>query len=99
MALTFPSSPSVNDTYTEGGRTWRWNGTTWKVVTGSIVAGAVGASELASSAVTTVKIADLGVTTAKIADGSVTSAKMAAGTGGGLNTGAEGALMIMDIGA
>lgn len=29
MALDFPASPSVNDTYTSGGRTWRWNGTAW----------------------------------------------------------------------
>lgn len=29
MAIDFPSSPSVGDTYTSGGRTFRWNGTTW----------------------------------------------------------------------
>ena len=31
MALDFPASPSVNDTYTSGGRTWVWDGTTWKI--------------------------------------------------------------------
>jgi hypothetical protein len=31
-ALNFPSSPSVNDTYTANGRTWRWNGTSWVTV-------------------------------------------------------------------
>jgi len=28
-ALNFPSSPSVDDTYTSGGHTWVWNGTVW----------------------------------------------------------------------
>jgi hypothetical protein len=30
-AIDFPNSPSVNDTYTDAGTTWIWNGTTWKV--------------------------------------------------------------------
>lgn len=29
MAIDFPNSPSVGDTFTSGGRTFRWNGTTW----------------------------------------------------------------------
>ena len=28
-ALDFPSSPAVNDTYTAGGKTWLYNGTSW----------------------------------------------------------------------
>lgn len=40
----------------------------------------IGASQLGSNAVTTVKIADSNVTTAKIADSAVTSAKIADGT-------------------
>jgi hypothetical protein len=34
MALDFPTSPSVNDLYTESGRTWRWNGTGWAMLPG-----------------------------------------------------------------
>lgn len=30
MAISFPSSPAVNDTFTTGGRTWYWTGTAWK---------------------------------------------------------------------
>ena len=29
MAINFPHSPSVNETYTVGGKTWRWDGTSW----------------------------------------------------------------------
>jgi len=51
MALTFPASPSVNDLYVEGGRTWKWNGSTWKVVTGAIAAESVGTAEIANGAI------------------------------------------------
>lgn len=30
MAIDFPNSPTTGDTYTTGGRTWQWDGTTWK---------------------------------------------------------------------
>jgi hypothetical protein len=31
MALNFPNSPSLNDTYTFNRKTWTWDGTAWKV--------------------------------------------------------------------
>lgn len=31
MPLNFPDSPSISDTFTDAGRTWVWNGTTWNV--------------------------------------------------------------------
>lgn len=30
MAINFPNSPQVNDTYTEGNRSWTWNGVYWR---------------------------------------------------------------------
>ena len=30
MAINFPDSPSVNDTHSASGVTWKWDGTTWK---------------------------------------------------------------------
>ena len=30
MALNFPNSPNVNDTYTYSNKTWIWDGTVWK---------------------------------------------------------------------
>lgn len=29
-ALDFPTSPTVNQTYTANGNSWRWDGATWK---------------------------------------------------------------------
>ena len=34
MPLDFPANPSVNDTYSFGGKTWRWNGSGWQLNTG-----------------------------------------------------------------
>lgn len=31
MSLNFPASPELNQAYTYEGRTWRWNGTAWKI--------------------------------------------------------------------
>jgi hypothetical protein len=30
MAINFPLSPSLNDTYTYSSKTWKWNGTAWE---------------------------------------------------------------------
>jgi hypothetical protein len=35
-ALAFPSTPSVNDTFTSAGRSWKWTGTRWAVVATTI---------------------------------------------------------------
>ncbi len=65
-------------------RTSRPNATFWDAVftltLSGLSAGSVGATELATDAVTTAKIAANAVTTAKIADGAITSAKIADGT-------------------
>jgi len=31
MALNFPDSPAVDDTYTANGTTWIWDGTAWSI--------------------------------------------------------------------
>jgi hypothetical protein len=94
MAFSFPSNPAVNDTYTVGSRTWTWTGSLWEMTSGLITT-----QQLTDLGVTTAKINDSAVTTAKIADGAVTLAKVGAGVGGGLDTDAEGAIAVMDIGA
>lgn len=42
MALNFPISPEVDDTYTEGNTTWKWDGTAWNIVGNSAGSGQVG---------------------------------------------------------
>ncbi len=32
MAIDFPNSPALNEEFTVGDRTWKWNGTVWKAV-------------------------------------------------------------------
>ena len=34
MALSFPSSPALNDTYSVGSKTWKWNGSAWDLIPG-----------------------------------------------------------------
>lgn len=36
MAINFPDSPSLNAEYTVDSRTWKWNGTAWKVITAAL---------------------------------------------------------------
>jgi len=31
MAINFPTSPALNDTFTEGSTTWQWDGTAWNI--------------------------------------------------------------------
>lgn len=60
MPLDFPTSPAVNDTYTFSGKTWKWNGEGWALVTnpdGSIVT-----AMLANDAVTYAKIQNVSAT-------------------------------------
>jgi len=37
MSLDFPSSPSVNDTYSFGGKTWIWNGKGWQLLSSGAI--------------------------------------------------------------
>lgn len=36
MAIDFPSAPTLNQTYTYAGRTWKWNGEGWQLLTNAI---------------------------------------------------------------
>ena len=31
MAINFPDNPNANDVFTDGGKSWIWDGTTWKI--------------------------------------------------------------------
>ncbi len=36
MAINFPDSPSISDTYVYNGKTWVYNGVAWEAGRGSI---------------------------------------------------------------
>ena len=71
MALDFPNSPSVNDSFSAGGKTWVYNGTKWVLLSVSLN------QTVADGAITTAKLADSSITAAKIADGTVVAAEIA----------------------
>lgn len=89
MAADFPTSPTLNQTYTFGGRTWTWNGTGWALVANSIstlaLSGATsGAVTLQAAAVAGTNTVTFPATTGTVVttgdSGTVTSAMIADGT-------------------
>ena len=82
MALDFPNSPSVNDSFSAGGKTWVYNGTKWVLLSVSlnqtVADGAITAAKLASDSVTSAKIVADSITSAKIAAGAVGTTDLAA---------------------
>ena len=62
MAISFPASPIVGQTYAYNSRTWTWNGSLWNKITTSLTT-----SMLVDGSITTAKIADLAVTSPKLA--------------------------------
>ena len=49
MPINFPDSPSLNQTFTSGTTTWRWNGTVWLVVRDFAPTGATGSATTTGS--------------------------------------------------
>ena len=86
MALDFPNSPSVNQSFNAGGKTWVYNGTKWVLLGVSlnqtVADGSITAAKLTSDSVTAAKISANAVTEAKIGAGAVTQAKLTSGLSG-----------------
>jgi len=82
MALDFPNSPSVNDSFNAGGKTWVYNGTKWVLLGVSlnqtVADGSITQAKLAADSVTSAKIAAGAVGTTDLAANAVTQAKLAA---------------------
>ena len=62
MAINFPDSPIANETHTDAGRTWKWDGTSWRLEgnasnythpdhTGDVTSNADGATTIADDKV------------------------------------------------
>lgn len=81
MALDFPNSPTNNQSFSAGGKTWIYNGTKWVLLGVSlnqtVSDGAITESKIASNAVTSAKIAAGAVGTTDLAANAVTQAKLA----------------------
>lgn len=67
MSLSFPSNPSIGQTYLSGPREWTWSGTVWELSSDTVSAGTITDSELATGSVTESKIAVNAVTQEKLA--------------------------------
>lgn len=70
MAIDFPNSPSDNDTYTVGNKTWVYSSstTTWSLrEVGLLGANSVTSTELASNSVTSDKIVNETIVNADVA--------------------------------
>jgi len=64
MALNFPATPALDDTFTDGTTTWIWDGTAWNVAAGSAI----------TADVFKTIVADTGTTTANRSDDTLTIA-------------------------
>lgn len=42
MAINFPTNPTLNEVYTEGDRSWKWNGSAWDLNTSLLPVGPTG---------------------------------------------------------
>lgn len=61
-AIDFPNSPTLNQTFSASGRTWKWNGTTWETVASTTIAPTAHASSHASGGADAVTVAQSQVT-------------------------------------
>jgi len=72
MPLNFPDNPTVNQSYSDAGKTWIFNGSRW-----TLLSPAAATFTIADGSITTAKLADSAVTAAKIADGTVVAGEIA----------------------
>ena len=86
--INFPANPSVNDTYTFGGKTWVWNGAAWQLQSqGGINNIPIGNVTPSTGAFTTLNATgnllafNIAATDTISATGNITGAALSVGTG------------------
>ena len=92
MAIDFPDSPTSNQIYTSGGRSWIWNGSSWVAYTTTITSdliangtitsamianGTIVGADIASATITNTQIASATITDANLANNAITQEKLA----------------------
>ena len=78
MAINFPDSPANNDTFTSGGKTWLYNGTSWNLIT-------LTQNIIPSNSVTSASIVDGTIVNADInANAAIALSKLATSTAGNI---------------
>jgi hypothetical protein len=75
MAIDFPASPTLNQTYTDSGKTWIWNGSGWAIV-GSVP---TNAANLTGGSAGTIPYQSATSTTAMLAAGTAGQALLSNG--------------------
>jgi hypothetical protein len=85
MAIDFPDSPTSNQIYTSGGRSWIWNGSSWVAYTTTITAdlianGTITSAMIANGTIVAADIADYTVSNTKLVNASITNAQIASST-------------------
>jgi len=85
MAIDFPDSPTSNQIYTSGGRSWIWNGSSWVAYTTTITSdlianGTVTSAMIANGTIVAADIADYTISNTKLVNTSITSAQIANAT-------------------
>jgi hypothetical protein len=85
MAIDFPNSPTSNQIYTSGGRSWIWNGSSWVAYTTTITAdlianGSITSAMIANGTIVAADIADYTVSNTKLVNASITNAQIASAT-------------------
>jgi hypothetical protein len=92
MPIDFPDSPTSNQIYTSGGRSWIWNGSSWVAYTTTITSdliangtvtsamianGTIVAADIADYTISNTKLVNTSITSAQIANATITNAKLA----------------------
>ena len=80
MAIDFPNSPSTNDIFTSGGRSWIWTGATWQAYVQALSNSSITNDLIADATITSAKIANTTITSTQIANTTITAAQIANAT-------------------